>query len=50
MEVTSDGVLRLRYTGNRHDPVLSMSLFGRRYETRNQLMEKEFWVDQLFHI
>ena len=34
MEVTSDGILRLRYTGNRHDPVLSMSLFGRRYETR----------------
>ena len=32
MEVTSDGVLRLRYTGNRHDPVLSMSLFGRRWE------------------
>lgn len=32
MEVTSDGVLRLRYTGNRHDPVLSMSLFGRRWK------------------
>ena len=42
MEVTSDGVLRLRYTGNRHDPVLSMSLFGRRWKiVSNSIMSHD---------
>jgi len=32
VEITNDGRLSLGYTPHQHDPLLSMSLFGRRYE------------------